>query len=269
MNTLFPMEEEFAEDRIVHDRLFLGSAGWSYDDWDGVFYPDNTASKDRLKYYSRQFRSVEIDSSFYGTPSITTVQKWYQQTPDDFIFAPKFPRVITHDKRLVNCADETYRFVETMTELGEKLGPMLIQFPPSFTASAFGDLELYLQGLPDGLMYAVEIRHRSWLTDEFADLLKEWGVTLVMSCSGTLERFWRTTSRVAYIRWLGDYDSVDVFDHTQIDRQDEISWWIPRIRHFFAQGGVVFGYVNNHYAGYSIETIHDINRQLKDFEDEG
>lgn len=263
--TLFPQEESSAEDRQVHDRFFAGSAGWSYDDWEGPFYPPGISSLDRLTYYSRQFRSVEIDSTFYGTPRLASVQGWYERTPDDFVFAAKFPRTITHDARLVGVSDETYHFIETMTELGEKLGPLLIQFPPSFDASHFGDLERFLEGLPDGLMYAVEVRHRSWLTDSFADLLENWSVSLCMSCSGGhLDRFWRVTSRVAYIRWLGLHDAVEKFDHTQIDRAEDVEWWIPRIRHFLDQGGVVFGYVNNHYAGHSPATIHLIQRRLRE-----
>ncbi len=262
--TLFPIESPVRPDRMLNERLFLGSAGWSYDDWDGNFYPANLAARDRLAYYATQFRSVEIDSTFYGCPARSTVQAWYQRTPDDFMFAAKFPRTITHDARLINCADETYRFIETMSELGEKLGPLLLQFPPSFNASAFGDVERYLEGLPDGLMYAIEVRHTSWLTDEFAELLKTWGVALCMACAGPMQRFWRSTSRVAYIRWLGDYDAFDTFDSVRIDREDEIGWWAPRIHHFTNQGGVVFGYVNNHYAGYSPATVHLVERKLRE-----
>ncbi|MEZ4461131.1 MAG: DUF72 domain-containing protein [bacterium] len=260
--TLFP--DPIRPDREVHDRVFLGGAGWSYDDWDGVFYPPGLAARDRLSYYATQFKTVEIDSTFYGTPTKSTVQGWHQRTPDDFLFAAKFPRSITHDARLVNCADETYRFIENMAELGDKLGPLLLQFPPSFTAHALSDLARYIEGLPDGLMYAVEVRHRSWLTDEFADLLKDWGVALCMACEGAMGRFWRTTSRVAYIRWLGDHDAFETFESVRVDREELIDWWAPRIRHFTDQGGVVFGYVNNHYAGHSPETLRMIERKLRE-----
>lgn len=260
--TLFPeLETPRCE---VHPRIWLGTAGWSYDDWDGVFYPSNLAPAERLRYYASHFRSVEIDSTFYGIPARKTVQHWYQRTPDDFVFAAKFPRTITHEARLIGCADDTYRFLETMSELGEKLGPLLLQFPPSFSASAFGDLERYFHGLPDGLMYAVEIRHPSWLTDDFADLLKEWGVALCLTCDGALARFWRVTSRVAYIRWLGDHDAFETFHEVRQDREEDLDWWVPRIHHLVDHGGVVFGYVNNHYAGYSPTIVRRLEDKLQE-----
>lgn len=265
MNEFLPQirESQMRPSMHVHDRVFLGAAGWAYDDWDGGFYPRGLAARDRLAYYATQFRTVEIDSTFYATPARSTVQGWYEKTPDDFVFAAKFPRAITHDARLVHCADETYRFIEVMSELGEKLGPLLLQFPPSWTAAAFGDLERYLEGLPDGLMYAIEVRHNSWLTDAFADLLKSWGVALCLACDGPMQRFWRTTSRIAYVRFLGDHDAFDEFSSLRKDRTEELDWWAPRIRHFTDQGGVVFGYVNNHYAGNSPQMLEVLENRLR------
>ena len=258
--SLFPLPVDPL--RTLHPRLFLGSAGWSYDDWDGPFYPPKTSSYDRLTRYAERFRTVEIDSTFYGTPTMKTVQGWHQRTPDDFIFSAKFPRAITHEARLRNCGEQTYRFIETMSELGPKLGPLLLQFPPSFAADRMRHLEEFLEGLPDGLMYAVEIRHRSWLTDEFADLLKRWNVALCLPSAGGLERFWRVTSQFVYIRWLGRPDVLERYDHVQIDREEDIEWWVPRIRHFLDYGGSVFGYVNNNYAGHSPETLRTISETL-------
>lgn len=258
-------EKGFRGDRLESvERFFMGSAGWSYDDWEGPFYPEGLASTDRIKTYSSYFRSVEIDSTFYGIPRMRTVQNWYERTPDDFVFAAKFPARITHEARLINVSDDTYGFIETMTELGEKLGPLLLQFPPSFTAASFDDLERFLTGLPDGLLYAVEVRHPSWLNDRFADLLETWGVAMCLTCSGGhLKKFWRTTSRVAYIRWLGNHNDFEHFDRRQRDRSEDLEWWIPRIRHFLGQGGTVFGYVNNHYEGHSPETLKTIAKMIE------
>lgn len=257
-----PTEPE--ADRSVHPNLYLGSAGWSYDDWEGPFYPPGTSQLDRLSHYASRFRTVEIDSTFYGIPALSTVQGWYQRTPEDFVFSAKFPSSITHEAELIDCADETYRFVETMSELGEKLGPLLLQFSPSFGADRMNDLEAFLEGLPDGLMYAVEIRHPSWLMDDFANLLKRWNVALCLPSAGRLHRFWRVTSRFAYIRWLGRQNVLDRFDEVQIDRTEDIEWWVPRIRHFLDYGGMVFGYVNNNYSGHSPVTVREIARRVRD-----
>lgn len=255
-------EDEGPDREVLHPNLYLGSAGWSYDDWDGVFYPSGTGSRDRLVHYATKFRTVEIDSTFYGIPAMRTVQNWYQRTPDDFVFSAKFPRSVTHEARLVNCADDTYRFIETMSELGDKLGPLLLQLPPSFAADRMPDLAGFLEGLPDGLMYAVEVRHPSWLNEEFAALLKRWSVAICMPSAGRLEHFWRVTSRFVYIRWLGRHNAVERYDRAQIDRSEDLDWWIPRVRHFLDYGGTVFGYVNNNYAGHSPDTLRDIHDRL-------
>jgi uncharacterized protein YecE (DUF72 family) len=245
-----------------HPNLYLGTAGWSYDDWKESFYPGGTSSLDRLPFYASRFRTVEIDSTFYASPARTTVQSWYRRSPEGFIFSAKFPREITHEARLVGCGTEAATFIGVMEELGEKRGPLLIQLPPSFTAERFDDLARFLEGLPDGLMYAVEVRHRSWLTQEYADLLERWRVAMVLSCGGRLGRFWRVTSRIVYIRWLGQHDAFATYDRLQGPRDDEIDWWAARMAHFLERGGTIFGYANNNYEGFSPATIQRIADDL-------
>lgn len=245
-------------------RVFLGTSGWSYDDWNDVFYPAGTSPAERLAYYATKYSTVEVDSTFYGIPSMKTVQSWMERTPDDFVFSAKFPRQITHDLRLVHCEHETMAFVGVMSELGNKLGPLLLQLPPDFTTDSFEDLAMFFEGLPDGYSYAVEVRHSSWLIDEYADLLKRWNVAMVLTCSAHFERFWRTTSRIAYIRWLGKRMNIKRFDSIQKDRSEEIGWWVPRIEHFVEKGGIVFGYANNNYAGFAPQTVNQIVSALED-----
>ena len=248
----------------IHPNLYVGTAGWSYDDWNDVFYPKGTTSRGRLEYYSGRFRTVEIDSTFYAIPARETVRSWYQRTPEKFVFAAKFPREVTHEARLVNCGTEAATFVDVMQELDDKLGPLLIQMPPSFKVDKFDDLARFLEGLPDGLAYAVEVRHRSWLVEEFSDLLRRWNVAMTLTCGGHLGRFWRATSRIAYVRWLGEFGAVERFDHPQLDRTEEIAWWAPRMAHFLDRGGVVFGYANNNYTGFAPHAVECIERELED-----
>ncbi len=249
---------------LVHERLYLGTAGWSYDDWNGAFYPSGTSSRARLPYYARQFRSVEIDSTFYASPSRRTVQSWRQRSPEGFVFSAKFPRAITHEARLVGCGTEAATFIEVMSELGNRQGPLLIQLPPSFTVDRFDDLARFLELLPDGLMYAVEVRHRSWLIDEYAELLERWKVAMTLTCGGQLGRFWRATSSIAYMRWLGGHNAFESYDHLQEPRDEELDWWAPRMAHFLDRGGTIFGYANNNYEGFSPETSRRVAAKVGD-----
>ncbi len=114
------------------NKLHLGTIGWSYNFWKGSFYPNKTASKNFLTYYATQFNTVEVDSTFYRIPTPQAITNWKNQTPDDFMFSLKFPSVITHIKMLKDCQRETDIFLERAKLLGQKLGPLLLQFPPSF-----------------------------------------------------------------------------------------------------------------------------------------
>lgn len=157
-------------------KLHLGTIGWSYNFWKGPFYPPKTAAKDFLAYYSTQFNTVEVDSTFYRIPTQSTVANWRRQVPEGFLFALKFPQLITHVKVLKGCEQETAVFLSRAELLGDKLGPLLLQFPPTYTAAHFPDLADYLQKLPKEHRFVVEVRNKSWLTPQFIAFLKQQGV---------------------------------------------------------------------------------------------
>lgn len=245
-------------------KALLGTCGWGYDDWDGVFYPPGTAGKERLKHYATRYRTVEIDATFYATPARTTVQSWRRRSPEGFIFSAKFPRAITHEARLRGCGEAAEEFVDVMSELGDRMGPLLIQLPPSMTGRSLGDLERFFEGLPDGYSYAVEVRHRSWLVEPFADVLKRWNVALALTDGSHLKRFWRVTSQIAYIRWLGTWNAFECYDRQQRPVDGDLDWWVPRMEHFLDRGGTVLGYVNNNFAGYSPSVVDALAGRLND-----
>ena len=147
--------------------LHVGTIGWSYDFWKGAFYPSKAASKDFLNYYSSKFNTVEVDSTFYRIPNRQTVINWAKQTPDDFLFSLKFPSVITHIKMLKDCESETNAFLEKVALLKQKLGCLLLQFPPAFGAKQFPLLISFLQDLPKEYRYVVEVRNKELLDEEF------------------------------------------------------------------------------------------------------
>jgi uncharacterized protein YecE (DUF72 family) len=113
----------------------IGCSGWSYTSWQGSFYPSNIENSDWLNYYSHIFDYVEIDSSFYRIPNVFSVKNWYKKTPKKFRFIAKFPRVITHDKRLKDVDKELEQFLEAIGPLSNKILALLIQLPPSLHIS--------------------------------------------------------------------------------------------------------------------------------------
>src|SRR5262249_2924781 len=154
----------------------------------GTFYPQAMVSKGFLAHYAKQFQTVEIDSTFYGTPSASTVTNWKDRTPPDFIFAVKVPQVITHEKVLVGCEAEFDEFIETMSLLDDKLGPMLFQFP-KFDKWVLNSLEEFVARLDSFLKrvsnpahrFAVEIRNKNWLDAKLTDLLRKHNVALALT----------------------------------------------------------------------------------------
>src|SRR3954468_10106130 len=160
--------------------LYLGTSGWSYADWEGTLYPRGTPPAGRLAEYAKHFATVEIDSTFYGTPRGTTVARWRQVAPCGFLFAAKFPQELTHERKLVNSRSEAEGFVRTMQALEDRLGPLLLQLPPNFTVEGKEVLNAFLQELPEGPRYAVEVRHRSWVGSDLPELLRERGAALTL-----------------------------------------------------------------------------------------
>jgi uncharacterized protein YecE (DUF72 family) len=236
--------------------LYLGTSGWSYADWEGTLYPEALPSASRLAEYAKHYATVEIDSTFYGTPRRSTVQNWREVAPEGFLFAAKFPKEITHDRNLVGATAETDGFLRTIAELGDRLGPLLLQLPPSFDVEGMGVLEDFLRRLPEGFRYAVEVRHRSWLGSDLTALLRERGVALTLIDYPRMPRMEEATADFSYIRWLGNRrEFPEGHTHLKKDRDDDLSWWSDLVGRFLEEGRTVFAYANNHYQNHSPSTL--------------
>jgi uncharacterized protein YecE (DUF72 family) len=166
--------------------ILLGTSSFTASGWNGVFCPKGMRSANYLGFYAEQFHTVEVDSTFYGCPTARTINNWGARTPEGFIFSVKVPQVITHEKVLVDCDAELKEFLDTMSILGPKLGPIVFQFP-FFNRGIFRDrhefidrLVPFLTKLPEGHRFAIEMRNRDWLNAEFADLLRNHGIALVL-----------------------------------------------------------------------------------------
>ncbi len=236
--------------------LYLGTSGWSYADWEGTLYPEALPSASRLAEYVKRFATVEIDSTFYGTPRRSTVEKWREIAPEGFLFAAKFPQEVTHERNLVGSEAEAEGFVRTMAELGDRLGPLLVQLPPSFDVEGMGVLEDFLKRLPEGFRYAVEVRHRSWLGSDLPQMLSERGAALALIDYPRMPRMQEATTDFSYIRWLGDRrEFPSGHTHLEKERDQDLRWWSDLVDRFLEGERTVFAYANNHYQNHSPSTL--------------
>ncbi len=209
----------------------LGCSGWDYRDWADVFYKDKDESK--LRVYSRIFNTAEINSTFHSYPQPGVVFEWAKYTPQDFKFAVKLNRLITHEKMLEltkGVEDDLRRFCELMKPLQEtgKLACILIQLPPGMKFRK-DRIEEFLKILPSDLRFALEYRNETWLTSD-----------------------------IAYVRWHGRGEKTW---YNYRYSKEELSAWIPKLKEM-SQDADVYGYFNNHYHGYAPENCVDVLEML-------
>jgi uncharacterized protein YecE (DUF72 family) len=163
-------------------RLLAGASGYSFKEWKGSFYPQKIKQEDMLRYYSERLPTVEINSSFYGLPKISVLEKWANNTPADFCFTIKAPKQITHIAQLKAdaAAESVHLLYQNLVALGAKRGPVLFQLPPSLKKD-MPRLKEFLALLPQGHRAAFEFRNDSWFCDEVYSALKDSGSALCLS----------------------------------------------------------------------------------------
>lgn len=240
----------------------LGTQGFAFDDWVGPFYPTGTPKSGYLEEYARHFPTVEIDSTFYGMPRPSVVLGWRDRTPDHFRFSAKFPKSITHDRKLEDAQTEADAFVRTMQSLGDKLAVLTLQFAYDFAPEAFGLLDTFLGSLPAGPRYAVEVRNRQWLTPDLRRMLAAHNTALVLQDLYYMPKMDWITADFTVIRWLGRRSDIERFDRIQIDRGPELTVWAEQVNRFIEDGVDVYGYFNNHFAGHSPASVRQFEEIL-------
>ena len=234
------------------DNILLGTSGWSYREWEGVFY--RKSEKRKLRAYTHVFKTVEINSTFYRYPSKGMVIGWLRYSPSDFIFTAKLPKVITHDKKLglkedVKTDLEAYLELMRPLQLGGKLACLLIQLPPKYGYNP-DNLESFFKLLDPLFRYAVEFRNLSWMRDETWDLLKEYEVAYTNVDEPLLPPEVHLTTDFAYFRWHGRGE-MPWFDYRY--ENTEIDEWVPKVENAAKKVTKVYGYFNNHFHGYAPE----------------
>ncbi|MEA2203232.1 MAG: hypothetical protein QOE77_8 [Blastocatellia bacterium] len=160
--------------------LYVGTSGYSYKEWKGIFYPEKLPAKEMLSYYASRLPAVEINNTFYRLPQQSMLEGWKEQVPEAFRFSIKASQRITHFKRLNNVAEETKYLLDTVSCLGERLGVVLFQLPPNMKKD-LPRLEAFLASLPAGTRAAFEFRHPTWLEDDVLEVLRQAGQALCIS----------------------------------------------------------------------------------------
>ncbi len=190
-----------------------GIGGWTFEPWRGTFYPDTLRQKDELNYASRQLSTIEVNGTYYGTQKPTTFAKWAAEVPDGFKFTLKGNRFVTNRKVLAEAGESLERFLGSgISELGDRLGPILWQFARTkkFDPEDFAAFLALLPGERDGvpLLHAVEVRHDSFVTPEFAALAERFGVAVVYAEHATYPEMADVTAPFIYARLQKGHDDV-------------------------------------------------------------
>ena len=220
--------------------VHVGTSGWTYDDWSGPFYPSTVKGTRRLGFYAQRFDTVEVNASFYRTPSPAMVDAWNRRLDANFHLVVKGIRVVTHLKKLRNCDESLQRFLHRVLQL-RSLRVILWQLPPSLHKDC-SRLDDFLAGLPRQVRHAVEFRHESWWDDEVAALLARHQAAFVAVSHPQLPQTIHPTTDFLYARFHGRGEDLYRYDYSR----DELADWARRLRPHLPGRGL-YAFFNNDY----------------------
>lgn len=238
-------------------QVWVGTSGYVYRHWrEGVFYPPELRARDELAWYATRFRTVELNSPFYRVPSAETVDRWREATPDDFVFAVKVSREISHLRRLRDVAAPLGTFVALVRRLGPKLGPLLVQLPATLPIDR-PRLADFLELLEQDLRWTLEVRHPSWQTPAVYDALAHYGVALCVPVGGRVQPDLVTTAGFSYLRLHAGEAPGGGFSDEQIGR------WSARVRALARSGKDVYAFFNNDREGHAVRDAARLLARLR------
>jgi len=241
---------------MTEGRIYIGTSGWHYDHWTGPFYPADLKSGERLAYYARHFRAAEINNSFYQLPGEETFTAWRDTVGEDFLFAVKASRYITHMKKLKDPEQPVAHFLDRVTALGGCLGPVLFQLPPRWHAN-LARLEAFLASLPAG-RYSFEFRDRSWFEPPVIDLLRRAGAALCIYQLAGFRSPKEVTADFVYIRLHGPDGAYQGCYDTQT-----LAGWAGAISTWRRQGLDVYVFFDNDQQGFAVKNALSLQKMLE------
>ncbi len=234
----------------------IGTSGWMYRHWQKIFYPDKWPKSKWLEYYAGRFDTVELNASFYRLPNPATFKGWKERSPDNFLWSVKGSKFITHTRRLKDPAEPLSRLYNSITGLGEKLGVILFQLPPSlsFDEKLFRDFCVLLN---PNFRYALEIRHPSWINSQVSAILSEFNMALCISdTGGRYPSPEAITTDFVYIRLHGP-GRLYASEYSE----DELQVWAEKITVWNRD---IFIYFDNDSEGYAIKNAQRLKEILKE-----
>lgn len=234
----------------------VGTSGFTYPHWRGVFYPAQLHAKDFLGYYSSVFDTVEINSTFYHLPQTATLRRWYAQTPAGFCFSLKASRFLTHVKKLLDCQQPLELFLRQASLLRDKLGPILFQFPPSWKMD-LARLGAFLTLIPKEIRTTFEFRHPSWFNDRLYGVLRHHHAALTIADTPRFPMAPVTTADFAYIRLHG-HQRLYASNYSDL----ALRRWAQKIRDWGKRVGKIFVYFDNDAQGYAVKNAKRLRSWL-------
>ena len=238
--------------------VHIGTSGWSYDHWQGILYPQNTAPWNRLAFYVQQFHTAELNSSFYRWPTNAAFKSWKSRLPPGFSLSAKAPRQLTHRACLYKPERWLERIQAAWHELGDKRAVLLVQLSPKF-AFDYERLHYFLKVVPSWIRLSFEFRHPSWHQEPVFHLLEQFGAAYCIMSGARLPCILRSTASFVYIRLHGpDHHHLYAGSYAPADLQ----WWADRIREWQYHGKEVFVYFNNDGAGNAVHNAATLRSLL-------
>lgn len=240
------------------EKYWIGVSGWQYPDFSERFYPEDLDKPEQLSFYAENFPTVEINNTFYQLPQEETIKDWVNKTPEDFVFAIKASRYITHMKNLLEPEETLPNFFDRISQFGEKCGPILFQLPPHWQIN-LDRFENFLEHLPEDYRYTFELRNETWFEEETYSLLRKHDAAFCIYDFDFRQSPRITTTDLVYIRLHGPGKAYqDPYS------EDVLEGWCERIQSWVDEDKRVYCYFDNTYRGHAWENAKTLLSMLRE-----
>lgn len=238
--------------------IHIGTSGWNYEHWEGPFYPEDLSKSEWLNHYQGQFNTVEVNNTFYNLPDPETLEEWKNGVSDNFTFAAKANRYITHMKKLNEPEESLEKMLRVFEAFDEKLKPVLFQLPPNWNFNE-DRLTEFLELIPDEQLTTFEFRDQSWMNDRAFSILKENGAAFCMYDLAGYQSPMEVTADFVYVRLHGPSDQKYKGKY----EKDQLAWWADRLKEWKDQDLDVYLYFDNDERGFAPRNALELKEMVE------